>query len=38
MRKIGSFTPMMTVFFSLIVAKALLEVEPKCKYELTQAF
>ena len=36
MRKIGSFNPMVTVFFSLKVAKALLGVELNCKYELTK--
>lgn len=36
MRKIGSFNPMVTVFFSLKVAKALLGVELSCKYELTK--
>lgn len=37
MMKIGSFALIMTVFFSLIGAKALLEVESKCEYELTRA-
>lgn len=36
MRKIGSFNPMVTVFFSLKVAKSLLGVELNCKYELTK--